>query len=90
MKVLKEEFNKANDVSCDKVQDVIDDAALKTITHYQTCVEKVTSYAEADLNSLAFDGSLITKEIEYAKVSASKRFIFIFKLHFFINMMIIF
>ncbi|XP_067211411.1 uncharacterized protein [Linepithema humile] len=67
MKILREEFNEANDTSCNKAQADIDDAALKTIAHYQTCVEKVTYYAEADLNSLAFDGSLLTKEIQYAK-----------------------
>lgn len=77
MKILREEFNEANDVSCNKAQVDIDDAASKTITHYKTCVEKVTYYAEADLNSLAFDGSLLMKEIEYAEVSASKRLIFI-------------
>lgn len=34
MKILKEERNKANDLSCDKAQTDIDDASLKNIAHY--------------------------------------------------------
>lgn len=67
MEALKKEFD-AQNASCD-VKDDINNNAVKTVAHFQSCTEKVINYADADMNSLAFDGSLLVKEIDYADVS---------------------
>lgn len=69
METLKKELVNANDASCDKAKENIDDAALKTIAHFQNCVEKVTYGADTDMNSLSFEGSLLAKEIQDTKVN---------------------
>ncbi|XP_011877377.1 PREDICTED: uncharacterized protein LOC105567267 [Vollenhovia emeryi] len=67
METLKNELGNINDTSCEKSKNNINDYALKTIAHFQSCVEKVTDSADADMNSLAFEGSLLTKEIQYTE-----------------------
>ncbi|XP_011156090.1 uncharacterized protein LOC105193374 [Solenopsis invicta] len=66
MEILQKELINTNDV-CDKAKNNIDDAALKTIAHFQFCVEKITDAVDSDMNSLAFEGSLLTKEIQNTK-----------------------
>lgn len=68
MKTLKKELDNTDDASCDKMENNINDAGLKTIAHFKFCVEKVTDAADTDMNSLAFEGSLLTKKIQYTKV----------------------
>lgn len=68
METLKKELDNINNASCDKAKSNIDDAALKTIAHFQYCVEKVTYAADADMNSLAFEGSLLFKAIHDTKI----------------------
>ncbi|XP_011698377.1 PREDICTED: uncharacterized protein LOC105456204 [Wasmannia auropunctata] len=67
METLKKEHISANDASCNNAKTNIDDAALKTIAHFKSCVEKVTDAVDTDMNSLAFEGSLLTKEIHDTK-----------------------
>lgn len=64
----KEQLGNTNDASCDKVENNINDAGLNTIAHFKSCIEKVTDAADTDMNSLAFEGSLLTKEIQSIKV----------------------
>ncbi|XP_019887978.1 uncharacterized protein LOC105281798 isoform X2 [Ooceraea biroi] len=66
METLKKQSGTVNDVSCNEKSN-IEDAALKTISQYQTCIEKVIDSADADLSYLASDGNLLMKEIQYAK-----------------------
>jgi len=68
MEKLKNESGKINDVSCDEKNN-IDDAALKTISHYQDCLEKVVTNADADMSYLASDANALIKEIGYITVS---------------------
>ncbi|XP_020278355.1 uncharacterized protein LOC109852021 isoform X2 [Pseudomyrmex gracilis] len=63
MEALRKEFD-TQSASCD-VKDDINNNAVKTVAHFQSCTEKVINYADADMNSLAFDGSLLVKEIDY-------------------------
>jgi hypothetical protein len=59
---LKKESGKINDVSCDD-RNNIDDAALKTISHYRDYLEKVVINADADMSYLASGGNALMKEI---------------------------
>lgn len=69
METLKNELHNTNKASCkEKTKNNIDDVALKTITHFQSCIEKVTDAADTDMNSLAFERSLLAKEIHNIKV----------------------
>jgi len=68
MEKLKKESGKINDISCDD-KNYIDDAALKTISHYRDCIEKVVINADTDMSYLASDGNTLMKEIGYIMVS---------------------
>lgn len=65
IETLKQESGNINDAVCDEKNN-INNNALKTISHYQNCIEKVIESADADMSYLASDGDQLRKEIEYA------------------------
>lgn len=70
MAILKQKSGNTNPV-CDKAKDDINVNALKTISHYQSCVSKVLDNVDWDFQSMSSDTSTLTKDIHAAEVSTS-------------------
>jgi len=64
MDILKKELGNTNESCYDKAADDIDNNALKTIAQFKSCIEKVTDAVDTDMESIAFEASLLAKEIQ--------------------------